>query len=392
MRQLEMPTYITGVGHTQFGRLEGENLESLIVDAGASALEDSGLEARQIDEIYVGHYGAGLSDLAFISSLSLQIDDALRLTPSLRVENACASGSAAVHQGIRAIQAGATHVLVIGAEKMTHRPAEVVGRALMAADYEGAGTEGTSGFASLFASVLDDYSSRFGDVSDSLARIAAKNHANGARNPMAHYQKDLGFEFCRSVHEKNPRVVGQLRRTDCSPVSDGAAALILSRNPRDGLAENSTRIVGFGQANDILPAHRRDSTAFRGVKESAIQALRMANLGVKDMDFAEVHDCFTIAELIVYEALGLAEPGEGRRLIDEGVTLAEGAFPVNVSGGLKSKGHPVGATGVSQHVMASQQLTGRAGPMQLGSPRRGLVQNMGGLAIANYTTILESLS
>jgi acetyl-CoA C-acetyltransferase len=186
-------------------------------------------------------------------------------------------------------------------------------------------------------------------------------------------------------------VADPLRRTDCSPVSDGAAAVVLSLAPRSGAATAPVRLAGFGHANDFLPAEKRDPTAFAGTRFSWERAFAMAGVGLGDLDFAEVHDCFTIAELVIYETMGLTPVGQGRRAIEEGWVYKDGRLPVNVSGGLKAKGHPVGATGVSQHVLAAMQLTGTAGAMQLANPRRGAVQNMGGVGIANYVSVLEAV-
>jgi acetyl-CoA C-acetyltransferase len=185
-------------------------------------------------------------------------------------------------------------------------------------------------------------------------------------------------------------VAHPLRRTDCSPISDGAAAVVLSVAPTGGTTD-PVRLAGFGQANDFFPADRRDPTAFAATRASWQRALAMAGIGLEDLDFAEVHDCFTIAELLMYEAMGLTEPGQGSRAVKEGWVFKDGKLPVNVSGGLKAKGHPVGATGVSQHVIAAMQLTGTAGDMQLAGPRRAAVQNMGGVGIANYVSVLEAV-
>ncbi|MGN6442104.1 MAG: thiolase C-terminal domain-containing protein, partial [Arthrobacter sp.] len=209
-------------------------------------------------------------------------------------------------------------------------------------------------------------------------------------NPSAQLRKDLGEEFCQTVSDMNPMVADPLRRTDCSPVSDGAAAVVLSVAPTGG-ATAPVRLAGFGQANDFFPTDRRDPTAFAATRASWQRALGMAGVGLEDLDFAEVHDCFTIAELLMYEAMGLTEPGQGARAVKEGWVFKDGKLPVNVSGGLKAKGHPVGATGVSQHVITAMQLTGTAGDMQLASPRRAAVQNMGGVGIANYVSVLEAV-
>ena len=283
---------------------------------------------------------------------------------------------------------------MIGAEKMTQAGADVVGAALLGADYDMAGKSSTTGFTGLFAEVAKHYEKRYGDgngqLGDVLGTIAAKNHRNGVDNPYAQLRKDLGEKFCRTVSDKNPMVADPLRRTDCSPVSDGAAAVVLSLAPTGG-ATAPVRLAGFGQANDFFPAERRDPTAFAATRASWQRALAMAGVGLADLDFAEVHDCFTIAELLMYEAMGLTDPGQGARALQEGWVFKDGKLPVNVSGGLKAKGHPVGATGVSQHVIAAMQLSGTAGGMQLANPRRAAVQNMGGVGIANYVSVLEAV-
>lgn len=382
---------ITGWGHSKFGKLADETLESLIVQVATEAIGNAGIEPGQIDEIYVGQFNSGMMPLAFPSSLALQVSPELANVPSTRVENACASGSAAFQQGTKSLLAGtAKTVLVIGAEKMTHAGADVVGAALLGADYDMAGKPSTTGFTGLFAEVAKHYEKRYGPVSDVLGTIAAKNHRNGVDNPYAQLRKDLGEEFCQTVSDKNPMVADPLRRTDCSPVSDGAAAVVLSVAPTGG-ATAPVRLAGFGQANDFFPTDRRDPTAFAATRASWQRAMAMAGVGLEDLDFAEVHDCFTIAELLMYEAIGLTEPGQGARAVKEGWVFKDGKLPINVSGGLKAKGHPVGATGVSQHVITAMQLTGTAGDMQLAGPRRAAVQNMGGVGIANYVSILEAV-
>jgi acetyl-CoA C-acetyltransferase len=390
-KQFGKDVLLTGWGHSRFGKLTDETLESLIVQVATEAISNAGIEAGQIDEIYLGQFNSGMMPLAFPSSLALQVSPDLANVAATRVENACASGSAAFQQGTKSLLAGtAKTVLVIGAEQMTHAGADVVGAALLGADYDMAGQTSTTGFTGLFADVAKHYQKRYGSVSDVLGTIAAKNHRNGVDNPYAQLRKDLGEDFCRTVSDKNPMVADPLRRTDCSPVSDGAAAVVLSASPTGGVTA-PVRLAGFGHANDFFPAERRDPTAFAATRMSWQRALAMAGVGLDDLDFAEVHDCFTIAELLMYEAMGLTEPGQGSRAVTEGWVFKDGKLPVNVSGGLKAKGHPVGATGVSQHVITARQLTGTAGDMQLGRARRAAVQNMGGVGIANYVSVLEAV-
>lgn len=383
---------LTGWHHSAFGKLESETLESLILQVAQGAIASSGYAPADIDEIYLGQFNSGLLPLGFSSSLALGVSDDLAGVPATRVENACASGSAAFQQGVKSLLAGtARTVLVIGAEKMTHAPASVVGAALLGGDYEMAGKESVTGFAGLFASTAQAYAERYGAVSDALGSIASKNHHNGMANPYAQLHKDLSVEFCRTVSDKNPMVAAPLRRTDCSPVSDGAAAVVVSLEGNSAAATKPVRLTGFAQANDFLPAAKRDPLAFAGSEQAWRQALAMAGVSNDDLDLVEVHDCFTIAELIMYEVMGLTPRGEGARALDEGWVYRDGKLPVNLSGGLKSKGHPVGATGVSQHVLAAMQLTGTAGAMQLPDARRAAVHNMGGLAVANYVSVLESV-
>ena len=388
MSPLPTPIGIIGVAHTPFGRLVEETVQSLVERVTTEALLDAGVGPEEVDEVVVGTFNSGLTPFAFPSSLPLGAAPGLWGRPMTRVENACASGSAAVHQGVRAILSGlADTVLVIGVEKMTHASGVAVAQALLGADPRLAGTDAPAGFAGIFADVAQEYQDRYAAtdwLGDTLGAIAAKNHLNGCANPWAQLRKDLGVEFCSTTSEKNPVVAGPLRRTDCSPVSDGAAALVLRRDPGESLAT----IVGVGHANDHLDPAMRDVLEFAGGRLAVGRALEMASVGVGDLDLAEVHDCFTIAELIVYEMLDLTPRGQGRRAIEEGWVRRDGRLPVNVSGGLKAKGHPVGATGVSQHVLVAMQLAGRAGELQLPRADIGLVHNMGGLAVANYATVL----
>jgi acetyl-CoA C-acetyltransferase len=384
-----MTACIIGWAHSRFGKLEGEDLESLIVRVATDAIADAGLDPADIDEIFLGTMGVFVRQ-EFASSLVLQADSSLRFTPATRVENACATGSAAIHQGLGAIAAGrARHVLVVGAEKMTETAN--VADVLIRASYlkEEGGIEG--GFAGVFGRIAEAYFQRYGDRSDALARIAAKNHKNGAANPLAQIQKDLGYDFCRTVSERNPLVAGPLRRTDCSLVSDGAAALVLTDVETGLAAEKAVVFRGTAHVNDFLPMSKRDIIAFEGPALAWKKAMASAKIGLDDLSFAEVHDCFTIAELLIYEAIGLTPPGEGARAIEEGWTQKDGKLPINPSGGLKAKGHPIGATGVSMHVLAAMQLTGTAGGIQVEDATLAGIFNMGGAAVANYASILERL-
>jgi acetyl-CoA C-acetyltransferase len=387
-----MTACIVGWAHSRFGKLEGETLEGMITKVASEALEHAGIGPEDVDEIVLGHFNAGFSPQDFTASLVLQADDRLRFKPATRVENACATGSAAVRQGIRAIDARAAKtVLVVGAEQMTAVPAAQVQQNLIRASYMKEEGDIPAGFAGQFGKIASAYFQRHGDQSDALAAIAAKNHKNGVDNPYAHMRKDLGYDFCRQESEKNPFVAGPLKRTDCSLVSDGAAALVLTDSAN---ALSMRRAIAF-RANehvqDFLPMSKRDILLFEGCEEAWARALKKAGVTLDDLSFVETHDCFTIAELIEYEAMGLARRGEGGKVALEGQTQKGGRLPVNPSGGLKSKGHPIGATGVSMHVLTSMQLTGEAGGIQIPNARLGGIFNMGGAAVANYVSILDRI-
>ena len=297
-----------------------------------------------------------------------------------------------MHQGLKSIAAGASRiVLVVGVEQMTTTPGPEIGRNLLKASYVREEADIDGGFAGIFGKIAGLYFQRWGDQSDALARIAAKNHKNGVGNPYAQIRKDLGYEFCRSESDKNPRVAGPLKRTDCSLVSDGAAAVVLA-DVETALKLNKAIVFRAAEhVQDFLPMSRRDVLKFEGCAVAWQRALAQAGVGLKDLSFAEVHDCFTIAELIEYEAMGLAPEGQGARVIADGIVAKDGALPINPSGGLKAKGHPIGATGVSMHALAAMQLSGTAGDMQVKNAKLGGIFNMGGSAVANYVSILERL-
>ncbi|BAT57643.1 acetyl-CoA acetyltransferase [Variibacter gotjawalensis] len=387
-----MTACIVGWAHTPFGKMDAESVESLLVKAAGGALKDAGIEAKDVDEVVLGHFNGGFSAQDFTASLVLQTSPDLRFKRATRVENACATGSAAVHQGLKSIAAKQSRiVLVCGVEQMTTTPGPEIGKNLLKCSYvkEEAAIEG--GFAGIFGQIANQYFQKYGDQSDALAMIAAKNHKNGVENPYAQMRKDFGYDFCRNPSDKNPYVAGPLKRTDCSLVSDGAAAIVLA-DVETALRMN--KAIAFRAAQhvqDFLPMSRRDILKFEGCTEAWGRALAQAGISLDDLSLVETHDCFTIAELIEYEAMGLAKPGEGARILAEGVTEKTGRLPVNPSGGLKAKGHPIGATGVSMHTMASMQLMGDAGGMQIPGARLAGIFNMGGAAVANYVSILERL-
>ncbi|MCR9057519.1 MAG: acetyl-CoA acetyltransferase [Rhodobacteraceae bacterium] len=387
-----MTAAMVGWAHMPFGKHAEETVESMIVKVAVDAIHDAGIAPEDVDEILLGHFNAGFSVQDFTASLVLQADPALRFKPATRVENACATGSAAVHQGVRAIASGdARIVLVVGVEQMTTTPGPEIGKNLLKASYLKEEGDTPAGFAGVFGKIADGYFQKFGDQSDALAKIAAKNHKNGVGNPYAQMRKDLGFDFCRAESDKNPFVAGPLKRTDCSLVSDGAAALVLT-DPVTALGmKKAVAFRGMAHVQDFLPMSRRDILKFEGCSKAWGEALGDANLALEDLSFVETHDCFTIAELIEYEAMGLTSEGEGARAILEGWTEMGGKLPVNPSGGLKSKGHPIGATGVSMHVLTAMQLTGTAGDIQVKNAEIGGIFNMGGAAVANFVSVMQAM-
>lgn len=381
---------IVGWAHSPFGKSALENTEQLMASVVGPAIAHAGISAEDIDGIFVGVMNNGFSKQDFQGALVAMGDERLAHTPAVRFENACATGSAALYSAMDFIEASRGRIaLVVGAEKMTALPTADVGDILLGACYRAEEGDIDGGFAGQFGRIAQAYFQRYGDRSEELAMIAAKNHANGVHNPFAHMRKDFGFEFCNTVSDKNPYVAAPLRRTDCSLISDGAAAIILAD---EETAASLSRAVAFRarvQANDILALSRRDPLAFEGARRAWAGALEEAEATLDDLSFVETHDCFTIAELIEYEAMGLAKPGEGYRVVRDGLTAKSGRLPVNPSGGLKAKGHPIGATGVSMHIMAAMQLCQDAGEMQVPDAKLAGVFNMGGTAVANYVSIME---
>lgn len=381
---------MTGWAHSPFGKLEQQDTEALMALVVRPALDHAEVEPDEVDGIFVGVMNNGFQKQDFQGAMPALSEPALAHKPAVRLENACATGSAAIYAALNFIESGQGKVaLVVGAEKMTAKPTAETGDILLGASYRKEEAEVEGGFAGIFARIAQNYFQRYGDRSEELAYIAAKNHRNGAVNPLAQMRKDLGFDYCNTVSEKNPYVVHPLRRSDCSLITDGAAALVLVAEDATADAPRAIRFRGTAQANDILPISRRDPVAFDGARRAWASALSTAGVTLDDLSLVETHDCFTIAELIEYEAMGLTEPGKGHVAIREGWTEKTGKLPVNPSGGLKSKGHPIGATGVSMHIMAAMQLMGEAHDMQIPDAKLAGVFNMGGAAVANFCSILE---
>ncbi|MEO9337570.1 acetyl-CoA acetyltransferase [Mesorhizobium sp. SB112] len=381
---------IVGWAHSQFGKTEYPDTEALMAAVSGPALTHAGVEASDVDGVFVGVMNGGFSKQEFQAALVGMGNPDLANVPSVRLENACSTGSAAIYTAMDFIESGRGKIaLVVGAEKMTAVSTAQVSDILLGGSYRKEEAEVEGGFAGVFGRIAQHYFQRYGDRSEELAMIAAKNHSNGMANPFAHMRKDFGFDFCNTVSEKNPLVAPPLRRTDCSLVSDGAAALVLAG---EETAATLQRAIGFRarkHVNDVFALSRRDMIAFDGPRRAWQGALADAGVTLDDLSFVETHDCFTIAEMIEYEAMGLAAQGEGYRVVRDGTTAKTGRLPVNPSGGLKSKGHPIGATGVSMHVISAMQLMGEAGDMQLSNPNLAGVFNMGGAAVANYVSIME---
>ena len=387
-----MSACITGWAHSKFGVNLNQTSEDMIADVVQKAIDHAEISAKEIDAIFVGTFNNGFQKQDFHGALPAVSQSDLRHVPAMRVENACATGSAAIHTAMNAIEAKkAKTTLVVGVEKMTDVSSEKVGDILLGASYRPEEGSTKGGFTGVFATIAKSYFQKYGDKSDILAKIAAKNHEYGCSNPLAHMQKNLGFEFCNSITDKNPYVAEPLRRTDCSMVSDGAAALIIQDFDLSLSAKRAIAFRARKHVNDILPLSKREKTEFEGARQAWHHALSDAKITLDDLSFVETHDCFTIAELIEYEAMGLTKIGEGYKAIEEGWVQKTGKLPINPSGGLKSKGHPVGATGVSQHVMSAMQLTGEAGDMQINKANLAGIFNMGGASVANYVSILERL-
>ena len=381
---------IVGWAHSKFGKAPEDNLIDLIASVVPDALTHAGVEAADVDGIYVGVYNNGFSPQAFEGSLVGMAVPELAHVPAMHLENACATGSAALYAAMDFVAAGRGKIaLVVGAEKMTTTPTSQAGDIMLTASYRAEEGESENGFAGVFGQIASSYFQANGDHSLELAMISSKNHAHGMLNPYAHMHKEFSVDFCNTISDKNPLVAGPLRRTDCSLISDGAAALVIAH---PDVAADLERAIAFrarNQVNDVLALSRRDPTEFAGARGAWQKSLAEAGVTLDDLSLVETHDCFTIAELLEYEAMGLAPRGQGGRVIREGITRRDGKLPVNPSGGLKSRGHPLGATGVSQHVMAAMQLAGDAGTMQIDGATMAGVFNMGGAAVANYVSIME---
>ncbi|MDI6701312.1 MAG: thiolase domain-containing protein [bacterium] len=364
--------YITGIGRTKFGILN-ETLPELAYKAMLSALEDSDLSIRDIDAIYVANFCSGpFQNQLHLNSVISSLLPELRI-PIIGIETACASGGSALYQALISLTKF-RFIMVIGVEKMTN-----VDSAKATMNISAAGDkildqiEGLT-FPASYALIAQQHMLKYGTTLDDLALISLKNHENGNLNEFAHfYYKKVDIEMIKN----SPIVCSPIRLLDCSPISDGAAALIVSRERR---SDRDVKVIASALATDyISPAQRKDLTSFKAVKIAANTAYSQAKLNVQDIDIAEVHDCFTIAELIAMEDLGFCKPGESKYYIREGRTKLDGDIPINTDGGLKADGHPIGASGVAQVYEVILQLRGEAGERQVKNPEVGLTHNIGGI-------------
>ena len=377
---------VIGVGMGKWGELWEKSLRDVFVESALLAIQDSGVD--HIDSMYVGSMSPGL----FVGQehISAMLADYLGRNPipATRVESACASGGLAVRQGFIEVASGLSDVVLVGGvEKMTDSTGAEATFALgTAADQEYELYHGIT-FPGLYALMAVAHMEKYGTTREQMAMVSVKNHFNGAHNPLAQYP----FKITVDQVLNSVMIADPLRILDCSPITDGAAAAVIcSVDKARELGKPLIKITGTGQATSTLElAQRKDITWIDATYLAAQQAYKMTDKTPQDIDFFEVHDCFSIAEICVMEALGIVEKGQGGRAVEEGITAIGGQFPVNPSGGLKSKGHPVGATGVAQVVEVVKQLRGEAGQRQVKNARTAMTQNMGGSGASTVTHIFE---
>ena len=381
------PVAVIGAGKTPFGAFPDRDLRSLAVEAGEKALRDAHAAPSQIESFYLGNFSGpafvGQNHLAPYISTALGIQG----VPSTRIEAACASSGSAFYHAWAEVAAGIHDiVMVTGVEKMTSQSTARVSEILAeAGDCSGEMKAGNT-FASLFAMIARRHMHDFGTKKEHLAAVSVKNHANGALNPEAHMRKEITME--QALNGKP--IADPLNIYDCSLISDGAAAVILAPLDRAReFTEKPVRVLGIAQASDYVALDQKeDITTFPAVRRAGEKAYRMAGVTAADIQFAELHDCFTIAEIVASEDLGFVARGEGGPYALEGCTRRDGARPINPSGGLKSKGHPVGATGAAQICELVAQIRGEAGDRQLARHALGLAENLGGSGATCVVSIL----
>jgi acetyl-CoA acetyltransferase len=379
--------YLVGAGQTPYGSFPDESYRSLFRTAYERTVESAdGVDPGDVDEAYVGTLGVGGRQLG-LSGPAVTEYVGLHGVPCTRVENACAASGFALRQAVMAVRSGmADLVLAGGFEVMTDASSEATKYWLgVSGETEWERMAGTT-FSGVYAQMADAYLREYGVEREALSRVAAKNHENGAKNPDA----QLGFTCTVEDAESAPVVADPLTLYHCCPTSDGAAAVLVASEEVARSFDDRVRIAGVGAASDRVGLFQRESyTRVPASEAAAERAYADAGITPTDLDFAEVHDCFAIAELLAYEDLGFCGRGEAGTLIESGATALDGDLPVNTSGGLKSKGHPIGATGAGQAVEAFKQLTGRAGERQLDDPKRGLTHNVGGSGGAAVVHVFE---
>lgn len=378
---------VIGVGMTRFGELWDLSLRNMFTEAGLAAIDDAGVD--HIDSMYVGAMSSGL--FVHQEHIASLMADYLGVAgiPSTRVESACASGGLAFRQAVIEVGAGVSDIVLAGGvEKMTDG-ADVTDVLATAADFEYEAFHGIT-FPGLYALMANAHMARYGTTREQLADVAVKNHDHGSMNPKAQFP----FKLTREMVMNSTMVAEPLRLLDCSPVTDGAAAVIVtSMEMAEKLGKPIVKVRAFGQATDALALHsRKDPATIPSVGLAAQRAYKMADLTPDQIDTVEVHDCFTIAELVATEELGLVERGKSGEAVSAGETRIGGRIPVNTSGGLKSKGHPVGASGIAQVIEVVDQLRGNAGERQVEGARIGMTQNMGGSGASCVVHILEGVS
>ena len=380
---------IVSAGISKFGAREGLYCRELFAEAAKEAFDSCpNLDPRRdIQALFVGMMSEAYEHQAHVAPLFLDWIGLLPI-PAFRTEGACASSSVALRTAIFSIASGAFDVVLVGgAEKMTHLSTTGVTEILgMASDFAFEQWHGIS-FPGIFGMIAVDHIHKYGTTEEQLAKVAVKNHEHGALNPKAHFQKRISID---DVLSSRP-VAWPLKLYDCCPRSDGASCLILtSPSIAKKFTDTPVNIIGTGQAQDTLGLFERDDfSSMKVTKLAAEQAYKMAAIEPDDIHVAELHDCFTIAELIAYEDLGFCKPGQGGRLIDEGATYLGGKIPVNTSGGLKAKGHPVGATGTAQAYEMYMQLTNQAGKRQVAGAEIGLTENLGGSASTGVVHVYQ---
>jgi len=383
---------VIGIGVTKFGELWDKSFRQLISESGAKAIIDSGVSGKEIDALYVGsmsagrfvgqeHVGALVADCSGFSHMHI---------PSTHVESADASGGLAIRQGYLSVASGINDIVVVGGvEKMTDvvgtEATDIMGTAL---DQEWESFFGAT-YSGIYAMIATRHMHDYGTTRRQLAQVAVKNHANGAKNPCAQFKREMPIESILN----SPMEAYPLGMLDCSPVSDGAATVVLcAADKAKKYTDAPVKIIGSGQASDMFPLHgRKNICTFDATVYASKMAYKQAGLKPENISVAEVHDCFTIAEILAIEDLGFVKKGDGGKAIDEKITTLDGKIPVNPSGGLKAKGHPLGATGVAQVAEIVMQLRGEADQRQVKDAKKGLTHNVGGSGASCVVHILEAM-